>query len=155
MQHLLLGKASVCHFHESIIPVGGVSNTFVPSPHPATSCSNSVFEAYQFSSSSAFDMESLKAGLGTVSAVSCNHVNLEGRVNQLEGKVDQWKEVPNKIKHFDIDDTYSKEEQEFVAIGSQAILSALNQRIDCCGKSTTYLRSRLSGLEESMRIIGD
>ena len=60
-----------------------------------------------------------------------------------------------KIKHFDIDDTYLKEEQEFVAIGSQAILSALNRRIDGCGKSTTYLHSKLSGLEESIKSIGD
>jgi hypothetical protein len=42
-----------------------------------------------------------------------------------------------------------------VAIGSQAILSALNRRIDGCGESTTYLRSRLSGPEESMKSIGD
>jgi hypothetical protein len=62
--------------------------------------------------------------------------------------------VLNKIKHFDIDDTY-KEEVEFVAIDSQAILSALNRQIDGCGKSTTYLRSKLSGLEESIKSIGD
>ncbi len=76
-------------------------------------------------------------------------------MNQLEGKVEQWEEVLNKIKHFNIDDTYSKEEVEFVAIGSQAILSALNRWIDGCGKSTTYRRSKLSGLEESIKSIGD
>jgi predicted nucleic acid-binding Zn-ribbon protein len=100
-------------------------------------------------------MELLKADLATVSLVSRNHVNLEGRVNQLEGKVEQREEVMNKIKHFDIDDTYSKEEVEFVAIGSQAILSALNRGINGCGESTTYLRSKLSGLEESIKSIGD
>ena len=100
-------------------------------------------------------MELLKAGLGTVSAVSRNHVNLKGRVNRLERKVEQWEEVLNKIKHFDIVDTYSKEEVEFMSIGSQAILSALNRRIDGYGEITTYLRSKLSGLEESMKSIGD
>ena len=60
----------------------------------------------------------------------------------------------NKIKHFDFD-THLEEEVEFMAIGSQAILSALNQRIDGCSDSNTYLRSRLSRLEESMKNIGD
>ena len=60
----------------------------------------------------------------------------------------------NKIKHFDFD-THLEEEVEFMAIGSQAILSALNQRIDGCSDSNTYLRSRLSRLEESMKSIGD
>ena len=60
----------------------------------------------------------------------------------------------NKIKHFDFD-THLEEEVEFMAIGSQAILSTLNQRIDGCSNSNTYLRSRLSRLEESMKSIGD
>ena len=60
----------------------------------------------------------------------------------------------NKIKHFDFD-THLEEEVEFMAIGSQAILSALNQRIDGCSDSNTYLRSRLSRLEESMKSFGD
>ena len=99
-------------------------------------------------------MALLTAGLATVSTVIRNQVNLEGRVGRLEGKVEQWEEVMNKIKHFDFN-THSEEEVEFMAIGSQAILSALNQQIDGCGKSTTYLRSILSGLEESMKSIGD
>jgi predicted nucleic acid-binding Zn-ribbon protein len=99
-------------------------------------------------------MASLKAGLVNVSAVSRNQGNLEGRVSRLEGKVEQWEEVLNKIKHFDFD-THLEEEVEFMAIGSQAILSALNQRIDGCSDSNTYLRSRLSRLEESMKSIGD
>jgi hypothetical protein len=136
---------------------GGVSKTFVSSkpPAPATSSANSAFGAYQSSFTSAFDMASLTAGLATVSAVCRNQVNLKGRVSQLEGKVEKWEEVLNKIKHFDFKTHLDKEEIQFEAICSQAILSALNQRIDCCGKSTTYLCSRLSGLEESMRIIGD
>ena len=76
-------------------------------------------------------------------------------MSQLEGKVEKWEEVLNKIKHFDFETHLDKEEIQFEAIGSQAILSALNQQIDCCDESTTYLRSRLSGLEESMRIIGN
>ena len=99
-------------------------------------------------------MASLKAGLVNVSAVSRNQGNLEGRVSRLEGKVEQWEEVLNKIKHFDFD-THLEEEVEFMAIGSQAILSTLNQRIDGCSNSNTYLRSRLSRLEESMKSIGD
>ena len=100
-------------------------------------------------------MASLKAGLVTVSAVSRNQGNLEGRVSRLEGKVEQWEEVLNKIKHFDFDTHPYEQEIEFELIGTRAILSTLNQRIELCGESTTYLRSRLSGLEESMKIIGD
>ena len=84
---------------------GGVSkNTFVSSPPPAsvTSSSNSAFGAYQSSSSSAFEMALLTAGLATLSAVIRNQVNLEGRVGRLEGKVEQWEEVMNKIKHFNL-----------------------------------------------------
>ena len=99
-------------------------------------------------------MASLKAGLVNVSAVSRDQGNLEGRVSRLEGKVEQWEEVLNKIKHFNFD-THLEEGVEFMAIGSQAILSALNQRIDGCSDSNTYLRSRLSRLEESMKSIGD
>ena len=60
-------------------------------------------------------------------------------MSQLEGKVEKWEEVLNKIKHFDFETHLDKEEIQFEAIGSQAILSALNQQIDCCGESTTYL----------------
>ena len=136
---------------------GDVSRTFVSStpPAPATSSSNSVFGAHQSSSTSAFDMSSLAAGLATVTTVSRNQVNLEGRVSRLEGKVEQWEEVLNKIKHFDFDTHPYEQEIEFELIGTRAILSTLNQRIELCGESTTYLRSRLSGLEESMKIIGD
>ena len=100
-------------------------------------------------------MSSLAAGLATVTAVSQNQVNLEGRVSRLEGKVEQWEEVLNKIKHFDFDTHPYEEEMEFELMGTRAILSALNQRIDHFGESTTYFRSRLSELEESMKIIGD
>ena len=91
---------------------GGVSKTFFSSKPsaPAPSSSNSVFGAYQSSSTSAFDMASLTAGLATVSAVCQNQVNLEGRVNQLEGKVEKWEEVLNKIKHFDFETHLDKEE---------------------------------------------
>ena len=123
-------------------------------PQPGGGGVSKAFGAYQSYSSSAFKMASLTAGLATVSAVSHNQVNLEGRVGQLERKVEQWEEVMNKIKHFHFD-THSEEEVEFMAIGSQAILSALNQQIDGCGKSTTCLRSRLSGLEEAMKSIGN
>jgi hypothetical protein len=50
---------------------GSVSKTFVSSkrPAPATSSSNSAFGAYQSSSTSAFDMALLTAGLAIVSAI--------------------------------------------------------------------------------------
>ena len=47
-------------------------------------------------------MALLTAGLATLSAVIRNQVNLEGRVGRLEGKVEQWEEVMNKIKHFNL-----------------------------------------------------
>jgi hypothetical protein len=59
---------------------GGVSNPVVVNPNPATSSSNSVFSGDE-SSSSAFDMESLKTGLATVSTISRDHANLKGRVS--------------------------------------------------------------------------
>ena len=59
---------------------GGVSNPVVVNPNPATSSSNSVFSGDE-SSSSAFDMELLKAGLATVSTISRDHANLKGRVS--------------------------------------------------------------------------
>ena len=52
-----------------------------PNP-PTTSPSNSVFSGDE-SSSSAFDMESLKAGLATVST---DHANLKGRVLRIGRK---------------------------------------------------------------------
>ncbi len=43
-------------------------------------------------------MESLKAGLATVSTIRRNHVDLEGRVSHLEGKFEQWEEVLHQFK---------------------------------------------------------
>jgi hypothetical protein len=75
---------------------GGVSNPVDVNPNPATSSSNSVFSGDE-SSSSAFDMELLKAGLATVSTISLDHANLKGRVSQLEGKFEHWEEVLNHL----------------------------------------------------------
>jgi len=119
-----------------------------PNP-PTTSSSNSVFSGDE-SSSSAFNMESLKAGLATVST---DHANLKGRVSRLEGKFENWEEVLNQIKlQFDID-TDLKGEVDFLTFSSQTLLNSLKQRIDSCGESNTYFRSKISELEKSMKFI--
>jgi hypothetical protein len=127
---------------------GGVSNPVVVNPNPATSSSNSVFSGDE-SSSSAFNMESLKAGLATVSTISRNHANLKGRVSRLEGKFEHWEEVLNQIKLcFPIDiDTNLKEEVEFLTGCSQTLPNSLKQRINACGKSNTYFRLKKSELK--------
>ena len=103
-----------------------------PNP-PTTSSSNSVFSGDE-SSSSAFDMESLKAGLATVST---DHANLKGRVSRLEGKFENWEEVLNQIKlQFDTE-TDLKGEVDFLTFSSQTLLNSLKQRIDSCGESNT------------------
>ena len=115
---------------------GGVSNPVVVNPNPATSSSNSVFSGDE-SSSSAFDMESLKAGLATVSTISRDHANLKGRVSRLEGKFENWEEVLNQIKlQFDTK-TDLKGEVDFLTLSSQTLLDSLKQRIDSCGESNT------------------
>jgi hypothetical protein len=48
--------------------------------------------------SSAFNMDSLKAGLETIHTISCKHVDIRGRVNQLKGKVEHWEKELNQIK---------------------------------------------------------
>ena len=119
-----------------------------PNP-PTTSSSNSVFSGDE-SSSSAFDMESLKAGLATVST---DHANLKGRVSRLEGKFENWEEVLNQIKlQFDTE-TDLKGEVDFLTFSSQTLLNSLKQRIDSCGESNTYFRSKISKLEKSMKFI--
>ena len=135
---------------------GGVSNPVVVNPNPATSSSNSVFSGDE-SSSSAFDMESLKAGLATVSTISRDHANLKGRVSRLEGKFEHWEEVLNQIKLcFPIDiNTNLKEEVEFLTGCSQTLLNSMKQRTNACGESNTYFRSKISELEKSMKIIGN
>jgi hypothetical protein len=152
-----IDESEVPHRVHSLSPTrngGGISNPGVASPYSATSFSNSAFGGYQ-SSSSVFDMELLKAGLTTVSTISRNQVDLEGRVSRLEGKVEQWEEVMHQIKlHFDID-TYSKEEVEFLTCCSQALLNNLKQQVDACGKSHTYFHSKISEIETSMKSIGD
>jgi hypothetical protein len=135
---------------------GGVSNPVVVNLNLATSSSNSVFSGDE-SSSSAFDMESLKAGLTTVSTISCNHANLKGRVSKLKGKFEHWEEVLNQIKLcFPINiDTNLKEEVEFLTSCFQTLLNSLKQRIEACGESNTYFRSKISELKKSMKIIGN
>ncbi len=100
-------------------------------------------------------MESLKAGLATVSTISHDHANLKGRVSRLEGKFDHWEEVLNKIKLcFPIDiGTNSKEEVEFLTRCSQTLLDSLKQQIEACGKSNTHFRLKISELEKSRKII--
>jgi chromosome condensin MukBEF ATPase and DNA-binding subunit MukB len=109
------------------------------------------------SSSSAFDMELLKAGLATVSTISRDHANLKGRVSRLEGKFEHWEEVLNQIKLcFPIDiDTNLKEEVEFLTGCSQTLLNSLKQQTNACGESNTYFRSKISELKKSMKIIGN
>ena len=121
---------------------------FNPNP-PTTSSSNSVFSGDE-SSSSAFDMESLKAGLATVST---DHANLKGRVSQLEGKFENWEEVLNQIKLQFNTDTDLKGEVDFLTFSSQTLLNSLKQRIDSCGESNTYFRSKISELKKSMKFI--
>ena len=135
---------------------GGVSNPVVVNPNPTTSSSNYVFSGDE-SSSSAFDMESLKAGLATVSTISRDHAKLKGRVSRLEGKFEHWEEVLNQIElRFPIDiDTNLKEEVEFLTSCSQTLPDSLKQRIEACGESNTYFRSKISELEMSMKIIGN
>ncbi len=55
---------------------------------------------------------------------------------------------------FDID-TNSKEEVEFLTCCSQSLLNNLKQRVDACGESRTYFRSKISELEKSMKSIGN
>ena len=63
----------------------------------------------------------------------------------------------NQIKLcFPIDiDTDLTEEVEFLTGCSQTLLNSLQQRIDACGESNTYFRSKISELEKSMKIIGN
>ena len=63
----------------------------------------------------------------------------------------------NQIElRFPIDiDTDLKEEVEFLTSCSQTLLDSLKQRIEACGESKTYFRSKISELEKSMKIIGN
>ena len=99
----------------------------------------------------------MKAGLATVSTISRDHAKLKGRVSRLEGKFEHWEEVLNQIElRFPIDiDTDLKEEVEFLTSCSQTLLDSLKQRIEACGESNTYFRSKISELEKSMKIIGN
>ena len=55
---------------------------------------------------------------------------------------------------FDID-TNLKKEVEFLTCCSQSLLNNLKQRVDACGESRTYFRSKISELEKSMKSIGN
>jgi hypothetical protein len=73
--------------------------------------------------SSAFSIDSLKAGLETVEYISCEHANLKGRVNQLEGKVGHWEKELNQIKLT----LETDEEIEFMTHCSKAALDSIKE----------------------------
>ena len=100
-------------------------------------------------------MESLMAGLATVSTIMCNHVNLEGRVSWLEGNVEHWEEVVNQIKLCFPIDINLNAEVEFLTTCSQSLLNSLKQRINTCSKSNTYFRTKILQLKTSIDSIVD
>jgi hypothetical protein len=126
-------------------------NAAVGNQHPTSSFSFSASEQSTKSYinppaggfSSAFNMDSLRAGLQTVQVISCEQADLRDRVNQLKGRVVVCEEELNQIKlTFASDDDLA--EIDFLTLCSNAVLNSLRERVETCGQSNSYFCTKIS-----------